>query len=274
MPCEEILRRWTKQSQGDGRWDDLQMVLDEKKADYFVVINFPFAGEQIEPRHTIIFPMEPEHNRGNWGAWRNPPPGKFLRVMSHDKHYNNLQWHLSQTYSELMEQPVDKSLVFSSVTSDLVEFEGQRKRVQFLKTLSGSGIPFDLFGRGNRCQIPNYRGALPTVKKDAGLFPYQYTFAGENCREYNYFTEKLIDAILAECLCFYWGCPNVSDYIDPRAFIPVDLDRPREAIEVIRSAIAGKEWENRVEIIRAEKKKILTQLQFFPRLHRLLHSIG
>jgi hypothetical protein len=267
---EEVIRLWDKQSQGGGRWEDLQLVPDEKSADYFVIINFPFAGEGFDPKRTIIFPMEPAHGRAGWGPWRDPSPRKFLRVMSHDKHYNNIEWHLSKTYRQLMEEPVKKSLVLSSVTSDLVAFEGQRKRVGFLQSLSDSGVPYDLFGRSNRFQIPNYRGPLPWVSKETGLMPYRYTFAGENCREHNYFTEKLIDAILAECLCFYWGCPNISDYIAPRAIIPVDLDRPQAAIETIREAIAENEWEKRIDVIRAEKKKILNELQFFPRLHRLL----
>jgi hypothetical protein len=265
---------WDKQSQGGGRWDDLQLVADEKKADYFVIINFPFPGERFDPRRTVIFPMEPAHGRVQWGSWRDPSPRKFLRVMSHDKEHNNLEWHLSKTYPALMEQPVEKSLLLSSVTSDIVIFEGQRKRVEFLKTLGQSGIPCDLFGRANRFQIPNYRGPLPCQQKEGGLMPYRYTFAAENCQEHNYFTEKLIDGILSECLCFYWGCLNVSDYIDSRAFIPIDLDRPAEAIEVIRNAMARNEWEKRIEVIRTEKRKILTQLQFFPRLHRLLHSFS
>jgi len=269
---EDILRLWDKQSQGGGRWNDLQLVLDEGKADFFVIINFPFAGEHFDPHRTIVFPMEPAHGRAGWGYWRNPPPRDFWQVMSHGQHHNNVEWHLSWTYAELMSRSIVKTKTLSSVTSDVTEVPGQRKRVEFLDALSRSGMAFDLFGRGNRFNIPNYRGALPSCQKEDGLFPYQYTVAAENCREHNYFTEKLSDAILGECLCFYWGCPNVSDYIDPRAYIPIDLDRPDEAIATIRHAIDGREWEKRLEVIRKEKQKILNHLQFFPRLHGLLNG--
>lgn len=270
---EEISRGWGRQSQGDGRWEDLQLISDGKKADYFVIINFPPKEEQFDPRRTIIFPMEPRHNRRDWRDWRDPDPRRFLRVMSHDRHYNNIVWQLSKTYLELInEPPIEKTRQLSSVTSDLADSDGQRRRIEFLRVLETTDLKYDLFGRGNKFQLANYRGPLPPRDKGGGLLPYCYTFAAENCQEHNYFTEKLTDAILAECLCFYWGCPNVGDYIDSRAFIPIDIYSPDEAIGIMRRAMAGNEWERRIEFIRAGKKRILDQLQFFPRLLGLLRN--
>ena len=55
------------------------------------------------------------------------------------------------------------------------------------------------------------------------MFPYKYVFNCENNWERNWITEKLVDGILAECLVFYSGAPNVGDYIDRRAFVQLDL---------------------------------------------------
>ena len=27
--------------------------------------------------------------------------------------------------------------------------------------------------------------------------------------------EKIWDSIMAECVCFYVGCPNIQDWVDP-----------------------------------------------------------
>ncbi|MBP1777768.1 MAG: hypothetical protein H6Q86_3778, partial [candidate division NC10 bacterium] len=98
----------------------------------------------------------------------------------------------------------------------------------------------------------------------------KYTFAAESHAEKNYFTEKLVDAILSECLCFYWGCPNLSDYIDPRAYIRLDLDDFDAAAHTITTAIAQGEWERRIDFIRREKRKILEEYQVFPTLQRIV----
>ena len=78
--------------------------------------------------------------------------------------------------------------------------------------------------------------------KADGLLPYRYTFNAENSLEPNYFTEKVLDAILCECLCFYDGCPNLEAFLDPETFVRVPMDAPEEAIEIISDAIAAGEW--------------------------------
>src|SRR4029078_11730331 len=126
----------------------------------------------------------------------------------------------------------------------------------FLRYLDARIPGFDLYGR-DELPFRSYRGPLPYYAKDAGLFPYKYTFAAENTQERSYFTEKLVDAVLSECLCFYWGCPNIADYIDPHPYICIDVENPAEAVERVLTAIHDDEWGKRIETIRREKVKIL-----------------
>ncbi len=106
-------------------------------------------------------------------------------------------------------------------------------------------------------KLSQYLGELPAGKKDGGLFPYKYHVTSESVVEDNYVTEKLTDAILAECLCFYHGTETARNRIDSRAFIPVDITKSAEAINIIKEAIRNNEWEKRIDIIRKEKQKIL-----------------
>ena len=44
----------------------------------------------------------------------------------------------------------------------------------------------------------------------------------ENVREPNYFSEKLVDAILCETVPIYWGCPNIADFINTKGMVICD----------------------------------------------------
>jgi hypothetical protein len=41
----------------------------------------------------------------------------------------------------------------------------------------------------------------------------------ENCKEDNYFSEKLIDCLLCGTVPIYWGAPDISEYFDTRGMI-------------------------------------------------------
>jgi hypothetical protein len=92
----------------------------------------------------------------------------------------------------------------------------------------------------------------------------------ENFSIKNYYTEKLIDGILSETLVFYSGCYNIKDFIDERAFVYLELSNFENDYEIVKSAIMNDLWSERIEYIRAAKKKILNELQFFPRLEKIV----
>jgi GR25 family glycosyltransferase involved in LPS biosynthesis len=264
---------WNRQSKGDFAWADIEITPDDDDIDYYAIVNRPTdEREQFRPERTIVFQMEPSAISSTWGAWASPDPRQFLQVRSHDRFPNNGEWHLGLTYDELMAQPIEKSAVLSSVTSSQTSLPGQRLRVEFLKHLEEHGTPIDIYGKDNRQGFAGYRGSLPPHDKRAGILPYRYTFAAENSSEPNYFTEKIIDAILGEALCFYWGCPNVDDYIDPRAFIRLPLEDLAGSRQVVEEAIRDNEWDARIEHIRGEKRRILDEHQFFPTLARVVHG--
>ena len=122
----------------------------------------------------------------------------------------------------------------------------------------------------NKFLWKNYKGSLPPHKKDDSLFPYKYSFNVENFSIKNYYTEKLIDGILSETLVFYWGCPNIEEYINEKCYVRLNLDNFEKSLETIKKAIEEDWWYQRIDIIRKEKQKILNELGFFPRLKKLI----
>jgi hypothetical protein len=225
--------------------------------------------------------MEPnmQNNAHLWGDWADVNKLKekynFKYIGDHKTEYNNNEWHLSKSYNELNSETISKdeslSLVISSVLSDKYSDPGHIRRIDFMKFVEGKGdIKLDIYG-GDKFLWKNYKGTLPYHQKDKALFPYKYTFNCENFSIKNYYTEKIIDAILSECLIFYSGCYNAREFIDDRAFVYLELSNFEQDYQTIKRVIAEDWWSQRIEYIREAKKKILNELQFFPRLQKLLN---
>ncbi|MBD3345371.1 MAG: hypothetical protein GF401_09950 [Chitinivibrionales bacterium] len=255
---ETMLKKFRKMTRDGNSWNDI--ILCDHDPDYYVILNYP-QDEYYDPDRTLIFQMEPEPLRKEWGEFYRPDKKNFLYVFDVESHRNVFDWWLSSDYKGLKKARIVKSKTLSTVTSNKTwpQLPGHTKRLQFLEYLK-SKIRIDHFGFGFQ----------ELHDKETGMFPYKYTIAAENCIERNYFTEKLLDSVLAECLCFYWGCPNVADFIDDRVFIRIDIDDYEKSTAIIQKSIQNKEWENRIDAIRQEKVRVLDELSFFPTLEQVL----
>ena len=92
----------------------------------------------------------------------------------------------------------------------------------------------------------------------------------ENNYESNFITEKLWEPILCETLVFYYGCPNVTKYIDNRAFVLLDVNDFEQSYQIIKQAIKEDWWSQRIDIIKKEKRRILEELAFFPVIDKII----
>ena len=54
------------------------------------------------------------------------------------------------------------------------------------------------------------------------LFKSRFHIAIESCKVENYFSEKLIDALITKTIPIYWGCPNIGDFFDERGMFIID----------------------------------------------------
>lgn len=242
-------------------------------ADFFLILNKPLHDkEYYRPDKTIVITLEPwcdkpSQNWGvkTWGQWAKPDPRKFLSVRSHDTYVNGLHWEITKTYKQLIEEPILKSALISTVTTSKYFDPGHIFRVDFIKYLEKVGIPVDIYGYDNHHGFKGYKGPHPINNKDMGILPYKYYFHAENNDEYNFITEKIWDSVLAECVCFYWGCPNIRDYVDSSCYIelsPKPEDFEKNA-NLVRDAINNDEWGKRIQKIRAEKRRIMDTFNLY-----------
>lgn len=268
-------REWDKMSEdGNGRWGRIQCVTTAD-ADYDVILNSPHKEIPVRKEKSIVFQMEPNMATHPYsGVWGSPNPAEFVKVYTHKDEYNCLEWHISRSYQSLMTDPIPKNPAYDTILSTILSEKyydpGHIRRIDFVK-FAETKLDIDVFG-SNKWDYKRYKGPLPRHTKDDGLFPYKYTFNCENNSIANYFTEKLVDGILSDCLVFYSGCYNVREYINPDAYVYLELVDFEKDLATIKRAIAEDWWSKRIDVIRAEKKKILTQLQFFPRLEAMLRS--
>ncbi len=90
----------------------------------------------------------------------------------------------------------------------------------------------------------------------------------------NYATEKIWEPILCECLCFYWGCPNLGNYIDDKSFIRLDISNPEKSLNIIKTAIKENWWEQRYQNILNAKNTILNKIGMMPTISRITSKLS
>ena len=254
-----------------------------------VIINSPQPGDTYDPKHAVIFQMEPwiedpSKNWGvkTWGEWAEPDPTKFLKVFTHKTHLNNVQWQIDYPfYTKSIDNTLKLNKVASIVSQKnfdtghqlrnaLIKYAEANPYIDKLDPYDVDTAAIEVWGRENYHNSNNYRGAIKDDNKFNVYSKYKYCFCAENNWIWNYATEKIWEPILCESLCFYWGCPNLEDYIDSRAFVRLPLEDPAAALAIVRQAIEEDWWSQRIEIIKQMKEKILTQLGFYPLMEQLL----
>ena len=285
---ENLCKEWSNMCEDpvNFRWKNYQLVWSDNKdeIDYYVIINSPPRDAYFDPLKTIVFQMEPWVNDPTknwgvktWGQWAEPDPSKFLAVRGRKTtHHNNAFWQLELTYKELFEMdPVrNKQHTISSICSSKYFDEGHIARIDLLKYIEQKNDPnvqIDIYNADNNHNFINYKGPVsPYVDKSKGMLSYKYYFMMENNYEENFITEKIWEPILCESLVFYYGCPNVTDYIDARAFVLLDPNDFEKSYQIIKQAIEEDWWSQRIDVIRQEKRKILNELSFFPTIDKIL----
>lgn len=245
----EEFNKCTKEN--DYKWNDLYLIPgDEEDYDYVVVVNFP--TKSIRLKDAIILDAETLPSRRQWSNLYTDK-GRFFKHFSTEEYFTLDKWYIERTYKQLLESPT-KTKVMSGIVSANNSLEGHQDRLNFCFYFLDNLSYYDHYSR-HPLNMKSYKGALDD--KADGLMDYKYTFNAENYRENNYITEKLLDGILCETLTFYDGAPNVAEHIDPRCFIQIDLKKPGEALEIIKTSIENNEWEKRIEFIREEKKRLM-----------------
>ena len=140
---------------------------------------------------------------------------RFWRVLSFNETLlaripNGIFFPLGTTWvPEWRDLPLDKQKMCSLIASSKRNSEGHKLRHRIVDHLRETPGRVDVMGRGYAA----------FERKADGLAPYRYSVVIENVREKNYFSEKLVDAVLCNTVPIYWGCPNLERFLDPAGII-------------------------------------------------------
>jgi GR25 family glycosyltransferase involved in LPS biosynthesis len=275
--CDE----WKNMCSEDYMWENIEITWEDFDIDYYVIINHPCTNDYFDKKKTIVFQMEPWVNDKTkkwgvktWGIWAEPSESEFMAVIGRKTNtYNNVFWQMDIKLKELRALEYNKQNIMSCVTSNKYFDEGHIARIDFLHFLENKrDIPMHIFGNVSEMGFVHYQGEMASTKKGDGLIPYKYYFMVENNYEENFMTEKLWEPILCESLVFYYGCPNVNNYIDSKAFVQLDMNDFEKSYEIIKTAIQEDWWSQRIEFIKKEKDKLLGKMAFFPRLKEIIRA--
>ena len=135
---------------------------------------------------------------------------------------------------------LEKTRMCSLIASKKRSQEGHQLRHAMVDWVLANGIGLDVMGRGYQ----------PFGDKADGLVPYRYSVVIENVRERNYFTEKLVDAILCKTVPIYWGCPNIGDFFDTEGMILCD---GASDIQTALRAMTTADYAARAPLIEAQR---------------------
>ncbi len=171
---------------------------------------------------------------------------RFFRVFSYDEDFlaripNGIFLPYGTTWVPgWRDLNIEKTANMSLIASAKRDQPGHKLRHEMVEHVQQRGLDVQVMGRGY----------TPFKEKSDGLAPFRYSVVIENVRQRNYFSEKLIDAILCETVPIYWGCPNIGDFIDPAGMILCETgDQLRAAI----AAASEAEYDRRLAALRAVK---------------------
>eukprot|EP00933_Yihiella_yeosuensis_P015268 TRINITY_DN13377_c0_g1_i1.p1 TRINITY_DN13377_c0_g1~~TRINITY_DN13377_c0_g1_i1.p1 ORF type:complete len:289 (-),score=37.20 TRINITY_DN13377_c0_g1_i1:202-1068(-) len=81
-------------------------------------------------------------------------------------------------------------------------------------------------------------------------FLNKFVLVIENSTHANYFTEKLLDAILAQCVPIYWGCSNIESFFDPAGIIALSGETKLDEVLEICSKLTADDYDSREDAVK------------------------
>ena len=162
--------------------------------------------------------------------------------------------------NDILDEKIDKIVV---ITSNKAFTKGHKKRLKFVYKLKEVlGEKLDIYGTGFQ----------PISDKYEVMKHYKYALVIENSYIENYWTEKLADAYLSECLPFYYGCPNINDYFFDDEIISIDINNVYQTIHIIKSALETDLYTNFKHNIKQAKNKVLDKYNLFFQIANFVNS--
>lgn len=255
-----------------------------EKYDWLVVFDEPplraegtYTGE-FEPlrcprEHTMLLTWEPvsiknycsEYVRQFGHLLTNRP----REAENHPNYHRGLgyfPWYNGRSYEEnrSFEIPPKTKVISAICSSKAMKWTNHFKRIQLLQRLKRELRDFVWYGHG----VEEFD------RKCDAMDEYKYHVTLENHIGSRYWTEKIMDAYLCECLPIYSGAPDLFEDFPRESYIPISLDDMDAAVATIKNAIENDEWSKRIGAIREAKKLMFEKYNFWAQIIKVIEECG
>jgi hypothetical protein len=267
---------WLRQTPGnDGRWEDFRFQLEDPdhETEWLVVFDEPSPALKTTTPYErrILFITEPPEmktyelgyvNQFRFVVCPYVIPGFRGR---HLRQQSALNWHYGVDKSgpapcrralewSALAADKPKSKLASVICSNKTRLPQHRLRLAFVERLQQRlGDRVDVFGHGLR-NIDD---------KQEAIADYKFHIVLENNMIDHFWTEKLADAYLGDAFPIFSGCGNLGDYFDRNSFRNIDVDDPDEAVDDVENIINSSLWEDRRDLIREARRKVMHDYNCF-----------
>jgi len=257
LPVREIeARGWTVS------WNS-----EVENCDAWLILDGVGAVESSRcPRENVLFmTAEPSAYKLYPKAWLTqfPKVVTWQRRMQHARRLHGhvpLPWFIGRSRAELLAMhATPKSRDISGFCSSQHCMKGHHRRLACVNRLKREmGGQIDWFGRNIRF----------IEDKWDGLAPYRFSFALENSREEDYWTEKLVDCFLSRTIPLYDGAPNLAQYFPEGSYIPVNMDDHAAIVRLVNRLLDDPigEYESRREALEQARTLCLERYSLGARL--------
>lgn len=263
---------------GDFKWKGVEYVVNPATGTFDGLVVHqsikPLSGDfrlRVPPTKTLLVLKEPPDVCFFPGAYtsqfyavlgQDPRVRCRRKILSHSAHH----WFAEIPIDEIASGAhPEKTKLISAVVSGKQDTVGHRRRFRFMQALKEHfGENLDWWGRGVR-QIPG--------PKTIATLPYKYQIALENGSWPHYWTEKLSDCYVSNCVPVYWGDPKVSDWFDPASMVSVDIGSPKSAIKAIEEAIERDHFGNVQEHLVQARRDIVSRYHPYEVYARTLEEL-
>ena len=134
----------------------------------------------------------------------------------------------------IISSPIQKKTrVMSIIVSQKIYAPGHKYRHSLVQRIIQERLPVYIYGRGTR--FYNYEFNMGEFQNLEPFETYMYSICIENYKTPHYFSEKIIDPVICECMPVYWGCEHMGEYLDSDCFhvITGNVDQDIETIKNI-----------------------------------------
>jgi hypothetical protein len=249
---KELLKRYSVYTPSNScSWDNLRGIDSFDEADYIIGLELP----ELNKKNVIHFRREPDLIQ----KWEPPLEAISCFDYSSKEKFHASTWWLEKSYNDLNKLKYSNDNEISVLISNKHKF-----RTQYVTEVIKSNK--NIIGYGSGCGTSQGSNKWRTEI----LLRSSMSICIENSAQENYFTEKVIDCLLAWTMPLYWGCPNIGNFFPHGSYRLIDIQDPSSIKDIIQMPIQSFE----IEAMREARELILNKYNIWACIRNVINDYG